>query len=49
MIIEEEDIKIPEKPAVSTEVVKLLKRMVTKNPKMRADWSEIFAVEIKNG
>jgi serine/threonine-protein kinase ULK/ATG1 len=49
MIIEEEDIVIPNQPRISPEVVKLLRRMITKNPTLRSDWSEIFAYEIKNG
>ena len=43
MIIEEEDIVIPAQPQVSPEVTKLLRRMITKNPNLRADWSEVFA------
>lgn len=27
----------------------LLRKMLTKNPTQRADWSEIFAYDIKNG
>jgi len=49
MIIEEEDIKIPEQPRFSPEVIKLIRRMITKNPKLRAEWSEVFAYEVKNG
>lgn len=49
MIIEEEDIVIPNSPRISPEVVKLLRRMITKNPNYRAEWSEIFAYEVKNG
>jgi hypothetical protein len=26
-----------------------MRRMITKNPAMRADWSEVFSYEIKNG
>ena len=29
--------------------MKLIRRMITKNPVMRADWSEVFAYEFKNG
>lgn len=43
MIIEEEDIVIPNTPRISPEVVKLIRRMITKNPAHRTDWSEIFA------
>jgi len=43
MIIEEEDIVIPPQPPISPEVTKLLRRMITKNPNLRADWSEVFA------
>jgi len=39
MIMEEEDLKIPDHPKVSSEVVKLLRRMIMKNPKLRADWA----------
>lgn len=49
MIIEEEDVTIPNQPYVSPEVVKLLTRMMTKNVKLRVDWSEIFSYEIRNG
>ena len=49
MIIEEEEMVIPPQPSVSPEAVKLLKRMLTKNPTLRADWAEIFAYELKNG
>lgn len=49
MIIEEEDIVIPNSPRISPEVVKLLRRMITKNPAYRSEWSEIFAYEVKNG
>lgn len=40
---------IPAEPYVSPKLVNLLKKMLTKNPNLRADWSEIFAHEIKNG
>ena len=43
MIVEEEDIVIPNQPRVSPEAVKLIRRMITKNPALRADWSEVFA------
>jgi serine/threonine-protein kinase ULK/ATG1 len=36
MAIDQEDLKIPEKPYVSPEVLKLMRRMITKNPNMRA-------------
>jgi serine/threonine protein kinase len=49
MIIEEEDIKIPNDPKASPEVVKLIRRMITKDPKMRADWAEVFSYEVRNG
>lgn len=49
MMMEEEDIVIPSQPRVSPELTKLLRRMITKNPAMRADWSEVFSYEIKNG
>lgn len=49
MIIEEADLLIPREPRVSLEVVKLIRRMVTKNPSLRAEWSEIFSYDIKNG
>jgi len=40
---------IPAQPQVSPELVKLLKRMLTKNPTLRADWAEVFAYEVHNG
>jgi len=43
MLIEEEDITIPTTPFVSPEIVKLLRRMITKNATLRADWSEVFS------
>lgn len=49
MIIEEEDIKIPNDPKVSPEVTKLLRRLITKNPVQRADWAEVFSYQVKNG
>lgn len=49
MIIEEEDIKIPSEPKVSPEVVKLIRRMITKNPVHRADWAEVFSYEVRKG
>ena len=49
MIIEEEDVVIPAQPQVAPEVTKLLRKMITKNPNLRADWSEVFAHEVKNG
>ena len=49
MIIQEEDIKIPNEPKASPEVIKLIRRMITKDPKMRAEWSEVFSYEIRNG
>jgi len=49
MIIEEEDIKIPSDTKASPEVVKLIRRMITKDAKLRADWSEVFSYEVRNG
>ena len=49
MLIEEVDLQIPKEPKISPEVVRLIKRAITKNPALRADWSEIFSYEIKNG
>lgn len=49
MLIEEVDLQIPSEPKVSPEVVKLMRRMITKDPKMRAEWSELFSYEVKNG
>jgi serine/threonine-protein kinase ULK/ATG1 len=49
MIIEEEDIVIPQKPQVAPEITKLVRRMITKNAALRADWSEVFAYEVRNG
>jgi len=43
MMMEEEDIVIPSQPRVSLELTKLMRRMITKNPAMRADWSEVFS------
>ena len=39
---------IPSNPAVSVETQKILRRMLTKNAKHRADWSEIFAFGSSN-
>ena len=39
LLIEQEEIKIPRDKGISPEVVKLLRRMITKNPEMRADWA----------
>ncbi len=41
--MEEEDLKFPMDIKVSPEVVKLLRRMITKNPLHRADWAEVFS------
>jgi len=41
--------KIPPEPAISPRLANLLRKMLTKNPSLRADWSEIFSYEIKNG
>jgi len=49
MLIDEVDLQIPREPKVSPEVIKLIRRMITKNPIMRAEWSELFSYEIKNG
>lgn len=49
MAIDKEDLKIPFQPYVSEKLVKLLKRMLTKDPNQRIDWAEIFSYEIKNG
>jgi len=41
--------KIPPEPAISPRLANLLRKMLTKNPSLRADWSEIFSYDIKNG
>ena len=39
MKIDQEEINIPTEPYVSSRLVGLLKKMLTKNPTQRADWS----------
>jgi hypothetical protein len=39
MLLEEVELQIPQNPKVSPEVTKLIRRMITKNPAMRCDWS----------
>lgn len=41
--------KIPPEPPISPRLANLLRKMLTKNPSLRADWSEIFSYDIKNG
>ena len=49
MMIEEAELRFPKESKVSPEVIKLIRRMITKNPAQRADWAEVFSFEIKNG
>lgn len=49
MKIDKEEMVIPQEPHISPRLLNLLKKMLTKNPNLRADWAEIFAHEIKNG
>jgi hypothetical protein len=39
MKIDQQEIVIPSEPYVSPKLVGLLKKMLTKNPNLRADWS----------
>jgi serine/threonine-protein kinase ULK/ATG1 len=49
LVVEQEELVFPGKPVVAPEVQALLRRMLTKNAKNRADWSEIFSYELANG
>ncbi len=46
--IEEEELVIPDKPEISPKVVQLLQRMIRKDPRERADWSEVFSFNIRS-
>jgi hypothetical protein len=48
LAVEQEELVIPSSPVISIETHKILKRMLTKNAKHRADWSEIFGFGVQN-
>jgi serine/threonine-protein kinase ULK/ATG1 len=49
LVVEQEELAFPQKPVVPPEVQNLLRKMLTKNAKNRADWNELFSYELVDG
>lgn len=50
LMLNENEVKIPTNQNISSALEELLKKMLNKDKKMRADWNEVFNYEItENG
>ena len=50
LMLNENELRIPNSPQISPCLEELIRRMLTKDPKLRADWNEVFTYEItENG
>jgi len=46
LMLNENELKIPDKIKISPLLEELIRKMLTKDPRKRADWNEVFTYEI---